>query len=412
MTRQETRMGEVASREQPIDPFIAEALGTTADALVCQAARVGAGDRVLLWFDELEGAGSVFVDELHHRSLAKGAGSVSFFKRDLAHDAEIIPTLTPEEIDTYFQEERALINAADIIIIVRGPKDPEAMSRVPAHLLAKYEEAYSSAHQKRFDWTVRWTLFSWPTDYDAKKEGMDYDDYFRLVMEACHQPWEKIHDAQDKLIETLDKGTKLELIANDQDPDPRRRTHLTMSTEGMTFANSTILRNYPGSEVFSAPVIDSVNGQLFAPGEYMYEGLVMRDIFFRFENGKIVEASASSGNDNLQDLLGRGEGARYLGEVALGTNPGLIRRFFHPLLNEKVSGSFHVAIGHCYTYEQYDGVPVRLNNGNTPERTSIHWDLSVLMHPGAGGGKVIVDGTVIQSDGKFVDPELAILNPK
>ncbi len=193
-----------------------------------------------------------------------------------------------------------------------------------------------------------------------------------------------------------------------------------MSIDGMTFCNSTIDLNYPGSEVFSAPVLHSVNGQIYAEGEYLKDGYLIKNIFLKIENGRIVEAHADSGNEELQAILNRddqkpGFGSRFFGEVALGTNPGLTRRFFNSLLNEKVGGSFHMAIGHCYSYNEYDGQPVKVNNGNTEDKTSLHWDLTILMHrkpDGSGGGRVIVDGEIIQLDGKFLDPDLAILNPK
>ena len=138
----------------------------------------------------------------------------------------------------------------------------------------------------------------------------------------------------------------------------------------------------------------------------------MRDIRFVIEDGKIVEAYAAENEAGLLRILSNGEGARYFGEVALGTNPGLTRRFFNPLLNEKVAGSFHMAEGHCYTHTEYDGKAVNVNNGNTDDRTTNHWDVTIQMTPQFGGGRVLVDGTLIQENGQFLDPRLAVLNPK
>ncbi len=278
-----------------------------------------------------------------------------------------------------------------------------------------YRNRYAEVHKRRIEGSVRWNAFLWPTQYEANKERLPYDEYFRTYMEACNQPWESIKKAQDKLKKKLDRGKYLRLVADEDNPDQRKRTNLVMSIEGMTFVNSTILRNYPGSEVFSAPVLDSVNGQIYAEGEYIYDGRLMKNIFFKVEKGVIIEAKAEKGDEGLQEILSRGVGARKFGEVALGTNPGLTRRFFNELLNEKVSGSFHMAIGHCYEYDQYDGEPVHVNNGNSRDKTPNHWDLTILMHrkpDGSGGGKVILDGELIQEDGKFKDKELAILNPK
>lgn len=305
-------------------------------------------------------------------------------------------------------------------MLVRNPEDPEAMGRAPSEKVALYFQRYGEMHQPRIDGSVDWTLFLWPTEYEAERERLPYKEYFRIYMEAYNQPWREIKKAQAVLKDRLDRGKVLEFHANEDDSDSSKQTRLTMSIEDMTFCNSTIDRNYPGSEVFSAPVLDSVNGQIYADGEYLKNGYLMKNIFLRIENGRIVEAYAEEGNEGLQALLNRddekpGFGSRYFGECALGTNRGLLRRFFNPLLNEKVGGSFHMAIGHCYTMTEYCGDPVNVNNRNTEEKTSLHWDLTILMHrkiDGSGGGRVVLDREVIQRDGMFVDSALEILNPK
>lgn len=409
MIAQAEILQRVESFEGNRDPFITTAIHNTAAAIVEQAAKVHSGQNVLIWFDQ---PGMQLVKELHHRCIAKGA-QTNFFMRDLDTDAKIIPTLSADEIAHYFDDEAQLMDKADVVLIVRGPENPEAMKEVPPNLMAVYNQRYSEVHKRRVEGTVEWTLFYWPTEYEAQKEGLPYDEYFKSVMEACNQPWETIKQVQAKLVDRLNKGNVLELVANENDEDPRKRTYVTMSIDGMTFCNSTIDKNYPGSEVFSAPVLDSVNGQIYAPGEYLYQGHLMKNVYFRIENGRIVEATADEGNDGLQAILSEGEGARYFGEVALGTNPGLTRRFFNALLNEKVDGSFHMAVGHCYTFNEYAGEPVHVNNGNTEEKTPVHWDLTILMHrnlDGSGGGRVVLDGEVIQEDGIFLDPELAVLN--
>ena len=407
----------ISSFEGNADPFITEALRNTAAAMVEQAANVQPGQNVLLWFDapsEQSIQSIQLIKELRLRCLAKGA-NISFFMRDLDHDAQAISGATPDEIHHLFDEEERLVNEADVMLIVRGPEHPEAMKEVALELKTAYIARYSQIHQRRVRGEVDWTLMLWPTAYEAGKERLPEEVYFREYMEACNQPWRAIKEAQGKLKTVLDEAETIEFYANEDDPNLDHRTHVTMSIKDMTFCNSTIDSNYPGSEVFSAPVLHTVNGQIFAEGEYEYNGVLMKNILLKIKNGKIFSAHADEGNDGLQQILNNGEGARYFGEVALGTNPGLTRRFFNALLNEKVGGSFHMAIGHCYEYDQYGGEPVKVNNGNTEDKTSNHWDLTILMHrkaDGSGGGRVVVDGTVIQNDGKFLDPALDILNSK
>lgn len=415
MVTQQELLKRVESFEDTADPFITQAIKNTAAAMVEEAAKIQPGQKVLLWFDA-PGQQSIqnlhLVKELYLRCLAKGA-EVSFFMRDLDQDAQIITQLTTDGIRHLFDEEDKLINEADVMLIIRGPEHPEVMKTVDQELKSAYHSRYAEIHQRRVRGEVKWTLMLWPTAYEAAREGLPEQEYFREYMEACNQPWRAIKEAQSKLKSILDKAEHLEIFANEQDPNPLRRTHVSMSIKDMTFCNSTIDNNYPGSEVFSAPVLSSVNGQIFAEGEYLYNGFLMKNIFLKIKDGKIVEAVAEEGNEGLQKILSQGEGARYFGEVALGTNPGLSRRFFNSLLNEKVGGSFHMAIGHCYEFSEYGGEPVNINNGNTEEKTSNHWDLTILMHrksDGTGGGRVLVDGITIQIDGMFLDPELEVLN--
>ncbi len=398
-------------------PEIVAAIKYTASAIVKEAAKVQFDQNVLIWFD---GPGAQLVKEINAVCGEIGA-ETKYFWRDFEGDAVKMVSLDEEGIRGMFDEEAQLMGWANNVIIIRNPKDPEAMAELPQDKLAIYKQRYSEVHQGRLDGTLEWTLFLWPTEYEAEKEGLPYEEYFRIYMEACNQPWTEIKAAQEKLKEKLDGASIIEFHANEDDLDLTRQTHLTMSIEGMTFANSTIDKNYPGSEVFSAPALNSVNGQIFAEGEYLVDSAyLIRDISLRIESGRIVEAHAREGNDELQILLNRNEdeegfGSRYFGEVALGTNPGLTRRFFNDLLNEKVGGSFHMAIGHCYTFTEYAGETVNVDNGNTEEKTSLHWDLTILMHKkvnGSGGGRVVVDGETIQVDGKFLDSELEILNPQ
>jgi aminopeptidase len=241
---------------------------------------------------------------------------------------------------------------------------------------------------------------------------MPFPDFISCFRSACAQPWKEIHAAQEVLIKRLNQGSQLIFRANQDDPNPTFRTEVSMSIEGMTFCNSTIARNFPGSEVFSAPLRASVKGQIFAPGRYVYEQAPMTDMLFRIKDGEIVFAEAREGNDELQRILSNGtqRAARFFGETALGTNPGIGRRMVHPLLAEKTAGTFHMAIGHCYEHTNYEGTPVTVNNGNTSDLTPVHWDITIPMYPAAGGGEVILDGDVIQRDGEFLDNRLSLLS--
>ena len=153
------------------------------------------------------------------------------------------------------------------------------------------------------------------------------------------------------------------------------------------------------SEVFTAPVRDSVNGVLSYNTPSLYMGNVFSDIRLTFREGKIVEA-VSSDTERINRIFDTDEGARYVGEFSFGLNPYVTEPMQDTLFDEKISGSFHFTPGHCY-----DECP----NGN---HSDIHWDLVCIQRPEYGGGEIWLDGELIRKDGRFVPEALQCLNPE
>jgi len=357
--------------------------------------------------------GENLAEEIGRVCDSKKSRKIVFFPRDLEREVALACQRSEKPIQNYFSKLKKVNDWAEAIFLIRAVKNPEIFQKMPKKRQRLFDQLSHEIIKRRVEGKVPWCLIYWPTEYEAKKENLDYETYFNLFWQACNQPWLEIKKAQQKLIKKLNRGKILQIEANQNDGNLKRRTKLKMSIKGMTFINSTIDMNYPGSEVYSAPVLKSVEGQIFYPGEYQRQGKSIKNIFLKFKRGQIKEFSASEGEEFLKEFLNQDEGAKYLGEIAFGTNPGLRRKFFNSLLNEKVGGSIHLAVGHCYENEKdKDGQLVKVNNGNTQNKTSLHWDLSLLMHPQFGGGKVILDGEVIQENGQFLDPKLAILNPK
>jgi aminopeptidase len=375
-------------------------LNKIATDLVELSAKVTENEKVLLYYD-IDNTDLLKVVE---EKCKNKKCNISHYKRNLEKEINTLLKLNDDEFIKYFDDEKKLLEETDNVIIIRSCENPEILNLLPPEKHKLYTKIKKDIHKRRMDGSVKWTLIYWPTNYEAKKEKLSFNEYFDSFVSSCNQPWSEIKKAQSFLVDILNKGKKLELFARD--------THVAMSIEGMTFCNSTIVCNYPGSEVFSAPVRDSVNGKIFAPGEYLYNGQLMTDLHIFINDGRISEKSYAEINDKaFQGILNSSPDSRYFGEVAFGTNPGLTKRFFNGLLNEKVAGSFHMAIGECYTEtKDEDGNKINLNNGNN--NTPIHWDITILMHSQYGGGKVVLDDKVISENGFFLDPKLKILNPK
>lgn len=284
-----------------------------------------------------------------------------------------------------------------------------ALYNLPEHTVIKTDvdkkKAYDIAAYIFREWVlsgkIQSTLTLIPTEMDASVDGLDYTQYLNDYFKMCNQDWDTIHDKQNILIKELN-GTKTLRFTNDDGTD------LSMDIEGMTFVNSTTLRNIPGSEVFSAPKRDSVNGKVVAKGKFAVKGFqaeVIENITMEFKDGYLKEFSAEKGQDIFEQTVAVDEGARYVGEVGIGTNPFWRTHVASILLSEKIGGSFHIALGDAYTMTEYGGYEVNVDNGN---RSHLHWDIPTMLWD--KNGKIYADGKVIMDNGRWLDPQLHFLN--
>lgn len=386
-----------------VPPFRQDLVDKVAKDMVETCAKLKEGQNAMIFYDAPGGQLAESIADLCTRRGAR----VWYYVRNMNIDRVLASYMSEGNVARSQTFLDVQLHEADVVFLIRAAENPLAMGDVPGERMTFWSEAQHTALMEYRINHTNWSLIYWPTPFEASVESIPYEEYVELFFSACNQPWDKIKEAQRCLVRVLNKGKKLEISANGNDPDTTRRTRVTMDIGTMTFANTIIDVNYPGSEVFSSPVKNSVNGQVFASGVYSYEGKKMEDILLVVKDGRIVDARAKSGQASLTEILNRDEGARYFGEIALGTNPGLRRRLFNPLLNEKVGGSFHITPGRAYKLTEVGGEKVNLDNGN---RSNIHWDITILMLPEYGGGEVKVDGKTIQRNGRFLDPKLSVLN--
>jgi aminopeptidase len=158
----------------------------------------------------------------------------------------------------------------------------------------------------------------------------------------------------------------------------------------MIWINCDGHENFPDGEVFTGPVIDSVNGQINFSFPAVHHGREVLDVKLTFKNGKVIDASASKGLDFLISMLDMDGGARFLGECAIGTNYGIKQYTRNTLFDEKIGGTVHFAVGAGYP-----------ETGNKNE-SGLHWDMVVDLR---NGGFIEIDGQKINIDGKFTKPE-------
>jgi aminopeptidase len=176
-------------------------------------------------------------------------------------------------------------------------------------------------------------------------------------------------------------------------------TDLTFSIKDIPAIKCAGEMNIPDGEVYTSPVRDSVNGTIRYNTPSPYQGFVFENVTLTFENGKIVHAECND-NVRINEIFDTDEGARYIGEFAIGVNPYILHPMQDILFDEKIDGSFHFTPGQAYEIA-YNG-----NNSN------IHWDMVNIQRPDYGGGNIYFDGVLIRENGRFVHPDLLVLNPE
>src|SRR5829696_7564805 len=281
---------------------------------------------------------------------------------------------------------RALYEGADAFISIMAPQNTRALAAVDPQkqqALSKRDKALQEVVLGK----DRWALTLFPTDALAQESEMSLSDYEQFVFEAMAlneddpvRYWREKAKEQQRLIERLEEADEVCITGLETD--------LTLSVKGLKFLNGDGTHNMPCGEIFTGPVEDSTNGEIFFGIPVAVAGREVSGVRFRFEEGRVVEASAERGEEYLNAMLDADEGSRYLGELGIGTNYGIHRATKNILFDEKLGGTVHLAIGR--SYEETGG----------KNESSVHWDLISDLRE---GGELYADGELLQRDGEFID---------
>lgn len=237
---------------------------------------------------------------------------------------------------------------------------------------------------------TRWVVLRYPTEVFAMQANLstkEFEDYYYRV--CTEVDYDRMHSTMleaKKFLETVDQ---VRIVSPGTD--------LTFSVKGLPWIPCAGQANIPDGEIYSAPVRDSVNGTISYNTVSTYHGHCFKNIVFKFQNGKIVEAHADN-DELLNQILDVDEGSRYVGEFALGCNPQVTIPIDNTLFDEKIAGSIHFTPGNAYD---------DCDNGN---KSANHWDLVLIQTPAFGGGEIYMDGVLVRKDGVFIHPALEGLN--
>lgn len=316
--------------------------------------------------------------------------------------ATLLNHATPEGVQKLGQNFISMADNANKSIIARsGMPDHKPVAAQPDKVRVYNNETAPHFH-KTSTGEMFYTLTAIPTRKDAEIDGIEYNDYIKLFFEMCDQPWHEVSKAQSALIKEFNAASNVR-ITNDDGTDVSMEL-VDHDGEHFTFCNSLIAKNVPGSEIFSAPRRDSVNGTVVAKGRF-YQGGLIENLTMEFKNGELVSYHAEQGEETFRRAVTIDDGARYIGELGIGTNPHLKRHVTNGLLVEKIGGSFHLALGRPYSYTEYGGEPVKVDNGG---KSDLHWDVTTMLH--GKGGCIYLDNRKVMENGQWLDAQYDVLN--
>jgi len=258
------------------------------------------------------------------------------------------------------------------------PKKQAARSAAARPLFMRFME-------REAEGSLRWVGTQFPCHASAQDAEMSLDEYEDFVLTAClvHRKdpvaaWKRVHSKQAKIVKVLNTKKRIRVVA--------RGTDLTMRVEGRTWINCDGKANMPDGEIFTSPIEDSVEGTVTFSYPGFYYGREATGIRLTFVKGKVTKAVASKNQDFLKAMLDTDEGARRIGEFAIGTNEAIQKFTRNTLFDEKIGGTIHMALG--ASPRESGGV----------NESGVHWDIVNDMRD---GGKIYADGKMIYKDGRF-----------
>jgi len=279
---------------------------------------------------------------------------------------------------------------ADVRIVAMADANARALSQADPKKQARAQKArkhlMETSMRRSASGEHRWALTLFPTHAYASEAGMSLGEYEDFYYGACLATdadpvtaWERQSDQVNRLAEWMEGKAEVHVTAPGTD--------IRLGVAERTWIPCAGRHNMPDGEFFSGPIEDSVEGEVSFSFPATYGGREVSGVRFRFEGGKVVDASAERGEDFLLEMLDTDEGARRLGELGIGTNYGIATGTKEILLDEKIGGTVHMAIG--MSYPETGG----------ENSSAVHWDMVCDLRQ---GGTIVVDGEELQRDGEFV----------
>jgi aminopeptidase len=356
--------------------------------LVNQSVRLKPGERVLIEVTGFEVAIiNALIKEVY---LAGGQPFVSVNENEILR--ELLLGADAKQLAKWAEWDVARMKAMDAYIGIRAGSNMSQMKDVPGEQMDLYQKNYAlPVHFENRIQHTRWVVLRYPNHAMAQLADMSTEAFEDFYFDVCNLDYSKMDRAMDALKARMEKTDQVHIKGPGTD--------LTFSIKGLPAIKCSGQMNIPDGEIYTAPVKNSVNGKLSYNTPSLYQGFTFENIVFEFKDGKIISAH-SNDDERITKVLNTDEGARYIGEFAIGVNPFIEKPMRDTLFDEKIKGSFHFTPGNAYD----DAF-----NGN---KSAIHWDLVCIQTEAYGGGEMYFDKELVRKNGRFVPADLQLLNPE
>ena len=296
-----------------------------------------------------------------------------------------------EQLKAWEKYEATRMRDMDAYIAIRSGDNINELSDVPGEKNKLFGQTVGKVHRDIRVPKTKWCVLRYPNESMAQLAKMSTEAFEDFYFNVCTLDYAKMSEAMDALVNKMNETDEVHIKGPGTD--------LTFSIKDIPKIKCAGEMNIPDGEVYTAPVRDSINGTLTYNTPSPYQGFTFENVELTFKDGKIVDAKAND-TERINDILNTDEGARYIGEFAIGINPYILHPMQDILFDEKIDGSFHFTPGQAYE---------NAYNGND---SAIHWDMVVIQREEYGGGEIYFDGELVRKDGRFVVPELEKLNPE
>jgi aminopeptidase len=307
---------------------------------------------------------------------AGGFPQVQFLSETLRHS--LLRYGNNEQINWVPEIEAAGMEWADVYIGLRGAHNLYELQDIPADILALNQKAMGKVSSLRWEKT-RWCLIRVPNESFAQAAQTDDETILDMFFDSCFLDWEKEVTTWNAWAEVLNRGREVRVSGE--------KTELRFSVQGRRWVPFGGINNMPDGEIATAPVNGTEDGRIYFEFPGVLGGRLVRDISLTWEKGRLVRAESSTEQDFLRSILDRDEGAKALGEFAIGTNPQVTRFCNDILIDEKIGGTVHIALGRAYP-----------ECGGT-NQSAIHWD---IIKDTRKKGTVYLDGRPILDKGAIL----------